>query len=360
MDRLLLKKDFSSLRRLLFLHGASGGNLTEYTATGNPASFNTNVAKPLRQMLIPFTPVQSGTGDPSPENVRPIYGKSLMNVSVMGTNIFDGEMENGDINSDTGQNSGTSSSRYRSKNYIPIKAGSYYFHSPGRTGTVRVFVYNSDKTFRLYTTWNVNAVNTISYERMGFIRFRFSSGQVEGDASISINFPSTEADYVPYAEGSNTYPITFPEEAGTVYGGTLDLTTGVLTVDLAVISKKWSDFEVKGSAFGFEYRTYVIGENVLDADHGGGSAGNHFCNCMIYSYATASVGTNHYFINSSKTVSAYMAEGTSEDTDILILAKLVESHEYQLTPQQIQTLIGDNVIFSDTNGENTITYLKKG
>ena len=33
-----------------------------------------------------------------------------------------------------------------------------------------------------------------------------------------------------------TYPITFPTEAGTVYGGTLDVTTGVLTVDKNIIT----------------------------------------------------------------------------------------------------------------------------
>lgn len=46
--------------------------IEEYTATGNPVTFETDVAKPLRSLLIPFTPVQSGSGDPSPQNIRSI------------------------------------------------------------------------------------------------------------------------------------------------------------------------------------------------------------------------------------------------------------------------------------------------
>ena len=69
-----------NLRELLFLHAASGGggSLVEDTATGNPVAFNTNVAKPLNSVVVPLTYTQSGTGDPSPSNVRPISGLSSL------------------------------------------------------------------------------------------------------------------------------------------------------------------------------------------------------------------------------------------------------------------------------------------
>ena len=69
-----------NLRELLFLHAASGGggSLVENTATGNPVAFNTNVAKPLNSVTVPLTYTQSGTGDPSPTNVRPISGVSSL------------------------------------------------------------------------------------------------------------------------------------------------------------------------------------------------------------------------------------------------------------------------------------------
>ena len=63
--------DFFTTEDLLFLAGASG-KAVEDTATGNPVTFLTDLAKPLKSLLIPFTPVQSGTGDPSPDNIRSI------------------------------------------------------------------------------------------------------------------------------------------------------------------------------------------------------------------------------------------------------------------------------------------------
>ncbi len=44
------------------------------TVTGNPAVLSIAANKPLTGLTIPFTPIQSGSGDPSPENVRPISG----------------------------------------------------------------------------------------------------------------------------------------------------------------------------------------------------------------------------------------------------------------------------------------------
>ena len=71
---MIRNEEWSTMRRLLLTRGAAGGSLKEYEVTGNPAVFQTNVAKPLAGFTIPLLPVQSGTGDPSPSNVRPISG----------------------------------------------------------------------------------------------------------------------------------------------------------------------------------------------------------------------------------------------------------------------------------------------
>ena len=43
---------------------------------------------PVKSLTVEIEPVQSGTGDPSPENVRPISGWTGANVSVTGKNLF--------------------------------------------------------------------------------------------------------------------------------------------------------------------------------------------------------------------------------------------------------------------------------
>ena len=77
------------VRKLLTLHALSGETLVEATATpGNPCTFETDVAKALKQCKVNFTPVQSGSGDPSPDNVRPISGWSGLNVTHCGQNLL--------------------------------------------------------------------------------------------------------------------------------------------------------------------------------------------------------------------------------------------------------------------------------
>lgn len=62
----------------------------ERTVIGNPVSFRTNADKPLNELLIPFLPIQQGTGDPSIENERPIVGRTGLNVGRTRKNMLGG------------------------------------------------------------------------------------------------------------------------------------------------------------------------------------------------------------------------------------------------------------------------------
>lgn len=74
------EEDFLTTEDLLFLAGASGVKGVEETATGNPVTFLTDLAKPLKSLKANFIPIQSGTGDPSPTNIRPITGWTGLDV----------------------------------------------------------------------------------------------------------------------------------------------------------------------------------------------------------------------------------------------------------------------------------------
>ena len=53
------------------------------TASGNPASFTDGAEDvPVKSLTVAFAPVQSGSGDPSPENVRPITGYTGVTICV--------------------------------------------------------------------------------------------------------------------------------------------------------------------------------------------------------------------------------------------------------------------------------------
>lgn len=57
-----------------------GGIIT--TATGNPVSIITNKAQNAISTILSYSPKQSGSGDPSPQNIRPIVGWAEANLGV--------------------------------------------------------------------------------------------------------------------------------------------------------------------------------------------------------------------------------------------------------------------------------------
>ena len=57
--------------------------------TGDLVSFDTEMAEDFTKLEVAIEPTQSGSGTPSPSNVRPIYGVGGVEVEVVGKNIFD-------------------------------------------------------------------------------------------------------------------------------------------------------------------------------------------------------------------------------------------------------------------------------
>ena len=203
------------------------GHRVVYTeVSGDVVNFESNVEAPVKNLRVTMEPIQEGTGDPSPDNIRPITGRDSVTVWRYGTNFFDGQMENGDISETTGQNSGASSSRRRCVNYIPLPPGttSLYFYNPGRN-SARLFFYRADKSYMYLNTIDTNRVYTLpagAQAEARYLRFRYASAAVDSDATASINIPSTDHDYHAYDGQSVTVQL-----GQTVYGGTLDVSSGI-------------------------------------------------------------------------------------------------------------------------------------
>ena len=65
------------------------------TTTGTMVTFNTDLAAPLTSVKANFLPVQEGSGDPSPTNVRPITGWTGIKVCRAGKNLLDPAVKSG-------------------------------------------------------------------------------------------------------------------------------------------------------------------------------------------------------------------------------------------------------------------------
>lgn len=479
-----------SLRRLMLAKAATGVPLNEYTAYGNPLSFNTNVAKPLVDLTIPFSPYQAGTGDPSPENVRSISGTDHVNVWRTGSNIFDiSFLTATGITVTNGVATGTASSfnsafsnagisflrfaenvQYKlectvytdGNQSVDSGTGIYFkaFYSDGTisnhmdiandwtTPTKFSFKSINNKTLvaigisygsKGNNIWHISNVNLqpnetfvedtpysgstypvtfpvltknllnpddvfldyrigangINYSESGYYASDFIA--VETGATYYKNSPTVDAyhrwgtyssanpnSFIRKVDNSNGITIeqgenyirmcgkqielsTAQVEKGssstpyepytnTVYGGNLDVTTGMLTVEWLKFSAKWGDFTY-GADLGNNTRKTLTLSQKLQKDEG-----NSVCNVIkTYLQSNSSDSVHFYISQTGYTFYAVLPNDFDTDSVVEVCGKLKDSPiTYQLTPQQITALIGDNVIWSDTNGSNTASYLMKG
>ena len=237
----------SWIQKLLFLKAAlaGGGSAIERTAIGNPLTFQTDLARPLKSLLIPFTPVQSGTGDPSPQNIRPI---------------------------------------------VP---------------------------------WNG-------------LKVYHSGADTSNPTETDISFPSP------------------------VYGGTLDVVSGVLTVEYVTVDLGSLSWTYDRGRF------YTNGlSNVIKR---GSSARRLVMYCPIFlcisdGRSQANVPDMSIYEGGNGNVFIHDSDYTDKDTfkeamdGIVLCYPIATPQEITLTPEQITALVGDNTIWSDADGSMTCVYL---
>ena len=276
------------------------------SASGAIANFETDLALDLVSCKASIVASQP-SGTPTPSSPLAISGYTGVNLSVCGTNLWDEEWDVGLINVLNGNN-GTDPDCIRSKNYISVVPNTTYFVMKDTTknyGNLRFCRYDADKNFIDAPESLANATLSMTSETH-YIRFytRISSGTVAYSGGISVNYPSTDTSYHAYDTNSTTYSVSWQDEAGTVYGGNLDLTTGVLTVTHGEIDS---------------YNGESINEPWL----------------------------------SSKDV---YTEGGTPTTGAQVVYPLTTPVTYQLTPTQVRALVGVNNVFNDTNGNTEVKF----
>ena len=269
------------------------------TVSGSIAHFTDGADMPAESVVVSIEPVQSGTGTPSPSNVRPITGWDDVSVYVSGVNVWDEEWRNGYYNGSNGEYV-YNSSQICNTNPISVKPSTaYYLKTPSN---LRVVFYRNDMSFIRATITGSGVFNTPDdCCFVGFNTFQnppYPSGSTYGH-DISINYPSTDHEYHAYNGTTTTTAL-----GRTVYGGTLDVVSGVLT------------------AYPF-YPSYN-GETLN---------GRWICDRAVY------------------------AEGTTPPTGSQVALISGTGTTYQLTPTQISTLLGENNVWADA-GAVEVTYRK--
>lgn len=341
------------------------------TESGSVVSISDARKRYAKSLSVALEPIQSGSGDPSPTNIRPISGTSSVTAVRAGKNLLD-------LSSLRGGNFDNAYSfpaaNIATGGYFPIKGSQTYALSQesypdGSFGRYLRF-YDADKTqissLNIYTksTATFTAPNDARYLRVMWysVNIFTSLNDVVG-VHPQIEIGSATA-YEPYQGISVTLSL-----GQTVYGGSVDLVSGVLTVTKAKIA-------LRGIGNWYKSTSYPGG---FYTSWAGGIYGNYdvlFANRtpFISSHAkTAEVigdyvfGTcfsdnscNFRLMSASNTVADwlnYMDTQYNNGTPIEICGTLANPRTIQLSTNQIEMLMRNNTVWSDA-GLVTLEYAR--
>lgn len=316
--------------------------LPEATASGNPISIDNASGFNAKSAKVTVLPIQSGSGDPSPTNIRPISGRDSLGLVRTGFNVWDEEWEVGTINISTGRNDASSVS-LRSKNYIPINEKfTYYEKSPSSTS---IFYYDENKDFLGLIT-SLNNQTFTPRANAKFIRFVCAYyirdySTYKNDICINISDNDKNGTYVQYG-GRNDYSTTFPE---TIYGGEYEFVE-------APLKNTWSDkIDLGTLTWGSTSQNRYVAE-LPNCKETTGDYVNFYSEMFT---PKAQIANGNCWINSGKlyvvdTDHTTVSDFTNFVTGSHICYKLATPTTTTLTPQSISLNKGDNVITTD--GDN--------
>ena len=181
-----------NLRELLFLHAASGGggSLVEKTATGNPVSFTTQIAKPVKSITVPLSYTQAGSGDPYP----PGGGKNKFDKDAVV------RRDNYAIEYD-GTERATETAGY-TENFIPVKPSTHYTYSG--SGMRLPIYYNENKEFLSREPGQDTPFTLSTSAYTHYIRIQYRLSDVDM-STWQLEEGSSATTYAPY---SNVRPIS--------------------------------------------------------------------------------------------------------------------------------------------------------
>ena len=327
--------------------------MIEETVSGSIASFTDGANNiPVKEIACHINPTETGTGEKSPSNPYVIGGHTGINVTRAGGNFFD----------------------------VSTYVGSYIDISGFRLGSTYTICAENTTNIRLYkiaigagstSVWNgtnpAGSSFTVTQEMLDIGRLWIinnsyvaaSVSEVQG-AKISLNYgnDSTYHEYIT----PTTYTVPFGQ---TVYGGTLNVTTGVLSIEFnyfrvtqVTVITDANTARVNLLSFqqplaaGYSLTTNPFICNIFKSSNYSTSYNNHihFVNFQAFAiYSAEEIGTeiadwNNWLANNP----CYLCY--KRQTPITV----------HLTPQEIKTLLGANNIYHDCNGDTDVTYRANG
>lgn len=352
------------------------------TETGSIVSIESDGGDKVTSLVAQIEPVQAGSGDPSPTNVRPITGWTAAAVNVAGKNLLNPSIITSRANATVDDGVVTATKQdtkaafapvlqaYNGNTYVKnlgygasdfprtfVKDGTYDYVNFGHNGS------RYDIKCRFYVGDLPNGEYVFSYEMIQSTGlFAWHNMQIEQGNSFT--------GYEPYK--GHTVPVSFGSAAGTVYGGTVDVVTGVLTVNTAILdlgSFTWTRhatytncYSVLGNSLPSpapinvcydglceQYKVWYTGADVpISTITSASNNGYLFISPSRWSTSNKSIVVND---NRGLSESAFKTAMNG----VHLVCPLATPQTYNLTAQQVELLAGNNTVWADT-GDITITW----
>ena len=341
----------------------------EHTITGDPVSFNTWLSDPLRFLSVPLPLVQNGSGTPSPSNVRPILGWDSFDVYRSGSDV-------------SVYTTFPVSWAALNKNLLDMSVASQEswdiisipnLLEPGVTYTVSIDDPGSF-TYRLYASMadhSNNIVLTADGVRMSasekvktFVApsniknypYLFFGGNAAGagtsdlqDLKLMCEQGSSATSYEPYMN--------------TVYGGTVDVISGLLTIDKWFVDPNETTVNYSSSTSNTVVASINLGSSSLPTGISGTAVSNRFDRSIASDTPGRMVQQANiiYLVVPRSEVSTLDQAGVTawfKTRETQIVYTLATPIVRNLTPQQIYALVGQNVFWANTGTDITVNYMK--
>ena len=342
--------------------------LSLYSYKSSYASYSNNVALNYPASETSYSPYS---------NICPITGWTGCNVTRTGKNLFD----QATVLSGLGfglQSDG--SWLYTGNSYWPAYQQKVWENATGYTGQIAVSLdvkYGTSGKIGLYFKFvytdgtmesilgsatgdfiSTSAVSNAS-KTVDYIMTNFSYNVADTSTAfknVQLELGSTATAYEPYQ--GETVTIDWTSEAGTVYGGTIDVATGLLTVDRAMVdlgTLTWQYITTQG-------RNYFLAGVATRKN-------NSAMICSMFPWKGDSKDSqmetredmtlwgdlNGAAIKIKDSSYTTAADFTTAMSGVQLVYELATPQTYQLTPQQLMTLLGTNNVWADI-GNVSVTY----
>lgn len=320
------------------------------------ATFTDGANLPMPSLKVSIEPIQSGSGDPSPSNVRPISGWDEVNVSVEGgQNLYNDSIvwKNGYFINASGVETQLSNYKYI-QTYIEVEPSTTYSLQADIIAETDLAI-----TVPYYT------------EAQSFISRDLISSVETGQRTYKADFTTpSNCKYIRISVPTNTTNIVIYEKYvytidldGTRYGGTLDVVSGVLTVTHMTSIYDGSDDE--GWALDSNSNRFFI---INDEVKTGSGRVPVISNIGKYSETDSDVGTIFAFYASQHMLIYYYPPSNITSVsdyktwlstnNLQVRYELATPQTYQLTPTQVKSLLGSNNVWGDCGQIKDLKYVR--